>query len=172
MCSWLMGSSILTTPIVSHQEARESEENADTEDTANPTGKSNGQHDYDETSEGDQALSRRKDADDRDVAEEEEAGEPPLPLDDGEASSWSEEQEGDGQEEYRAAEGETEKEWEDTHENATAAVDDVPNTEDVEEGAYEEEYLHEDDYIPGDLVRTEDEGDFPAGESQSYPGMV
>ena len=167
-----MGFSILTVLIVSHQEVREDEENADTEDTATPTGKSKGQHDYDETVEGDQALSRPKDGDDQDVAEEEETEEPPLPLDDGEASSWSEEQEDNVQEEYRAAEGHTEKEWEDTHENDTAAVDEVPNTEDVEEGTYEEEYLHEDDYIPGDLVRTEDEGDFPAGESQSYSVVI
>jgi hypothetical protein len=160
-----MGSPILTASIVSPQEAREDEENADTEDAVIPTDKSKGQHDYDETVAGDQALSRRKDGYDRDVAEEEEAEEPPLPLDDGEASSWSEEQEDDGQEEYRATEGHAEKEWDDTHENDTAAADEVPNTEDVEEGAYEGEYLHEDDYVPGDLVRREDEGDFPIGES-------
>jgi hypothetical protein len=44
--------------------------------------------------------------------EEEEAEEPPLPLDDGEASSWLEEQEDDGQEEYRATEGHAEIEKE------------------------------------------------------------
>jgi hypothetical protein len=160
-----MGSPILTVSIVSPQEAREDEENVDTEDAAIPTGRSKGQHDYDEPVAEDQALSRQKDGDDRDVAEEEEAEEPPLPLDDGEASSWSEEQEDDGQEEYRATEGHAEKEWDDTHENDIAAADEVPNTENVEEGAYEEEYLHEDDYVPGDLVRREDEGDFPVGES-------
>jgi hypothetical protein len=153
---------ILTTSIVSPQEGREDEENADTEDAAIPTDKPKGQHDYDEVVEGDQTLSRQKDGDDQAVAEEEEAEEPPLPLDDGEASSWSEEQEDDGQEEHRAAERHAEKEWEDTHEKDTAAVDEVPN---IEEGAYEEEYLHEDDYVPGDLVRREDEGDFPVGES-------
>jgi hypothetical protein len=152
---------------VSHQEAREDEENADADDTATLTDKLKDQHDrpdYDETVEGDQALSRRKDGDGQGVAEE-EPEEPPLPLDDGEASSWSEEeQEDDGQEEYQAAEGHAE-EWEGTHENDPAAVDEVPTTADVEEGVYEEEYLHEDDYVPGDLVRIEDEGGFLAGEA-------
>jgi hypothetical protein len=137
-----------------------------TEDTTTGTIGQHDRPDYEEPVEGDQALSKEKDSAHQGVADEEEAEEPPLPLDDGEASSWSEEQD-DGKEvteEYQATEGHTENEWENTVENDTAVVDEVPATEEVEEGVYEEEYLHEDDYVPGDLVRIEDEGDLSVGE--------
>ena len=94
-----------------------------------------------------------------------EGEEPPLPLDDGEASSWSEEQEDDtAPAEGRPDEEHAHKEWDQAHEHDTAVLEEAPAAEDAEEGEYEEEYLHEDDYVPGDLVRIEDEPELFEGK--------
>lgn len=85
-------------------------------------------------------------------------------MDDGEASSWSEEQEDEAAvtSEYPAEESHAQGEWDDPREDDPEALVETSVPEEAG-GDYGEDFLHEDDYVPGDLVRLEDEAEFSEG---------